>query len=99
MTVDPDGSVRHCAVEHDREVTIFGIFRQKKCLAIPTRAENWQRASVGINFRIKWTFNGPVVGQAERRPLRVIELRIFSPTGISLVEAPILIKADAPFSG
>jgi hypothetical protein len=50
-----------------------------------------------IQLGIEWSFNRPIVRQAELCPFGIIEAGLFAALGLALEEAPAVVKADATF--
>src|SRR6185312_8361550 len=77
FAVDPDGRVRHRAIDFDAEIAPPRAVRQSERLPVPTRPEDRQRAGVRIQLGIKGTFDGPIVWKAKLPPLGVVKSRAF----------------------
>ena len=96
LAVDPDGGVRHGAIELDAEVLAPGAVRDGEVFAIPGDAEEGKAAIVRIKLAVERALDGPIVGQVERAPRGVAESGLFGAFGFAFEEAPVLGEADAP---
>ena len=95
LAVDPDGGVRHGAIELHAEVLALGAGRHREVLAIPGHAEERQTAVVRADLAVERTLDSPIVGQVERAPGGVVESGLLGAGGFALEEAPVVSDADA----
>src|SRR5579885_338744 len=99
LAVDPDVRIVHGAVEFEREIAVAEALRDGEMFAVPAGAEDRQRAGVGVQMRIEWAFDRPIVRQTDFAPRAVLEIGSLGSSGFAFEEAPAIVEGLAAFGG
>ena len=92
MAVQPDGGVRHGAIELNGVELAFVGGGHGEVLAIPARAEDGQTAGGGTVLDVEGAFDGPIVRQIQGAPRRIVEGGLLGAGGFGFEEFPILVE-------